>query len=168
VQVVVSWKALEQAGAIEEKGIQTVLRKSRQITSLLSKNFSIAECFDLRYLLAIINSHFMRQYIASNMHEGTRKGRIYPDIWKRLPIKVASLERQQQIAKLVDEVQVVHTFMASVDNLNSEIQRIRATINTLLSQIEDLVELTYREPADTEMMESINAKRAHSTNGELF
>ena len=65
-------------------------------------------------------------------------------------------------------IEAVHTFMASVENLNTENQRIRATINTLLSQIEDLVELTYSEPADAEMMESINAKIAHGTNGELF
>jgi hypothetical protein len=58
--------------------------------------------------------------------------------------------------------------MASVDNLNSEKQRIRTTINTLLSEIEDLVALTYSERADAEIMESINAMMAHDTNGELF
>jgi hypothetical protein len=275
VQVVVSWRALEQAGAIEEKGIQTVLRKSRQITHIANSFALIAGYFDLRYLLGIINSNFMRQYIASNMHEGTREGRIYPDIWKRLPIKVASAERQQQIAKLVDAVQseykqlttlptpvslekssnthlrdirayiaqgvlqfygdvestiaekptlrdgrlitrrqpltylqstdpellrylelyltqlhpeyrgwswaearkrieapatleAVYTFMTSVDNLKIENRGIRTTINTLLSLIEDLVELTYREPADAEMLESIHAKMAPSANGELF
>ncbi|HLH60767.1 MAG TPA: N-6 DNA methylase [Ktedonobacteraceae bacterium] len=152
VQVVVPWKALEQAGAIDEKGIQTVLRKSRQLTNLINKDFSVGEHFDLRYLLGIINSNFMRQYIASNMHEGTREGRIYPDIWKRLPIKVASAKRQQQIAELVE---VVQTIMASVDNLNAEKQSIRAAINTLLSQLDDLVKLTYSEPADTQIMEKI-------------
>jgi hypothetical protein len=95
VQVVVSWKALEQVGELEEKGIKAVLRKSRQIAGAINGLASISELFDLRYLLGIINSRFIRQYVASNRLEGTREGRIYPDVWKRLPIKVASAERQQ-------------------------------------------------------------------------
>ncbi len=51
VQVVVSWKALEESGATEEKGIKTVLRESRQITGATNSLASIAELFDLRYLL---------------------------------------------------------------------------------------------------------------------
>ncbi len=147
VQVVVSWKALEQAGAIEERGIQTVLRKSRQITGIINSFSPIAELFDLRYLLAIINSHFMREYITSNMHEGTRKARIYPNVWKRLPIKVASAKRQQQIATLVDAVQ-------------EQYQRSRVDLNALLSEIETLVEKVYRESADAEMMDIINSRPA--------
>lgn len=105
VQVVVPWKALGQAGAIGEKGIQIVLRKSQQLAGITANFIPISELFDLRYLLGIINSRFIRQYIASNLHEGTRQGRIYPDIWKRLPIKIASTEKQQSIARLVDDIQ---------------------------------------------------------------
>jgi hypothetical protein len=105
VQVVVSWKALEQAGALEERGIQAVLRESRQIAKATNGLASIAELFDLRYLLGIINSRFIRRYIASNRLEGTREGRIYPDVWKRLPIKVASAERQQEVAQKVEAIQ---------------------------------------------------------------
>ena len=147
VQVVVSWKALEQAGVLEERGIRTVLRKSRQITGIINSFSPIAELFDLRYLLAIINSHFIREYITSNMHEGTRKGRIYPDVWKRLPIKIASAERQQQIAMLVDAVQ-------------EQYQHSRFDLNALLSEIETLVEKVYRESADAEMMDIINSRLA--------
>ncbi len=144
MQVVVSWKALEQAGVLEERGIRTVLQKSRQITGIINSFSPIAELFDLRYLLAIINSHFMREYITSNMHEGTRKARIYPDVWKRLPIKIASAERQQQIAILVDAVQ-------------EQYRRSRVDLNALLSEIETLVEKVYRESADAEMMDIINS-----------
>ena len=108
VQVVVSWKALERAGALEEKGIKTVLRESRQLAGLPNDLAAVAELFDLRYLLGIINSRFIRRYIAANMLEGTREGRIYPDVWKRLPIKVAAPERQQHIAQLVDAIQARH------------------------------------------------------------
>ncbi len=160
VQVVVSWKALEQTGVLEEKGIQRVYRKSQQLSGITDDLTSIAELFDLRYLLAIINSYIMRAYLTSNIHEGTRKARIYPDVWKRLPIKVASTERQQHIATLVDAIQVQYQQKA---------QQIHATINKLSSEIETLVQATYKEPADVEKLDKIkSAKMAHGSNGELF
>ena len=177
VQVVVPWKALAYAGAIEEKGIRRVLRKSQQISGFSADLVSIAELFDLRYVLGIVNSRFMRAYIASNMHEGTRKGRIYPDVWKRLPIKIASLQRQREIALLVEAIQVRYKQLADLQgqlasitsiDIDAENQQIRTTIAALLAQIEDLVVLTYSEPADARMMESIYAKMAHRTAGELF
>jgi hypothetical protein len=174
---VVPWKALVDAGAIEEKGIRRVLRKSQQISGFSADLVSIDELFDLRYVLGIVNSRFMRAYITSNRHEGTRKGRIYPDVWKRLPIKVASPERQREIAMLVAEIQEGYKQLAELSHqiayiapllINADKQQIRTTINSLLWQIEDLVVLTYSEPADANMIESINAMMTHETNGELF
>jgi len=275
VQVVVPWKALEQSGAIEEKGIKTVLRESRQIAGAINGLSAVSELFDLRYLLGIINSRFIRKYIASNLFEGTREGRVYPDIWKRLPIKVASTERQQQIAGLVDAVQVqyqqfaalptpaslatdptiryrdvqgylaqgvlrfigdvqsaigekptlreghlllrrqpqaylqsselellrylelyltqlhpelqgwtwaearkriqvpatldaVKAFMASIDDVKAQGEQIRATINTILSEIEALVEATYKEPADPDRVAIINKVMTYGMSQPLF
>jgi hypothetical protein len=166
VQVVVSWKALEEAGAIEEKGIRRVLRKSQQMADISGDLASISGWFDLHYVLGIINSRFMRAYMTSNMHEGTRKGRIYPDVWKRLPIKVASAERQQQIAKLVEAVQEGYR---QVDIIREdERQQIQTLISSNLEEIEGLVQALYGEPADTEILESINVKMTHGANGELF
>ena len=65
-------------------------------------------------------------------------------------------------------LEALHTFMTSIDNLNAEKQQIRTTINSLLWQIEDLVVLTYRDPADGNMMESISARMTHGTDRELF
>jgi type I restriction enzyme M protein len=160
VQVVVSWKALEQAGAIQERGIQRVYRKSRKLSGISEDLPPIAELFDLRYLLAIINSRFMRLYIASNMHEGTRNGRIYPDVWKRLPIKVASVERQRQIAMLVDKVQDEYQQVAVAPGIKD--QQLLIPINGLLLEIETLVEATYKEPAHAALIETIKAKMDHA------
>lgn len=275
VQVVVPWKALEQAGAMGEKGIQTVWRKSQQLAGKTTNFISLSELFDLRYLLGIINSRFMRQYIASNLHEGTRQGRIYPDIRKRLPIKIASAEKQQSIARLVDTIQMayqqlgalptprslaanpsfhyrdiqgylaqgtlqftgdiqshisekpflrdgrltlsrqpfaflessspellryleiyltqLHTefrgwtwadarkriqapaplssiqiFIAEVDNIAIESQRIKTMINYTSAGIEALVEKVYAEPADAELLNSIDIQLSGPKNGELF
>lgn len=275
VQVVVPWKALEQAGAIGEKGIQTVWRKSQQLAGKIANFISLSELFDLRYLLGIINSRFMRQYIASNLHEGTRQGRIYPDIWKRLPIKIVSAEKQQSIARLVDTIQrayqqletlptprsiatdptlhyrdiqgylaqgilqftgdvqshiaekpfirdgrlivsrqpfayiessssellryleiyltklhpefrgwtwadarkqiqaptplsSIQKFIAGVDNIAIEDQRIHTLINSISAEIEELVEKVYAEPADAELLKSVAMQLSGPQNGELF
>ena len=158
VQVVVSWKALEQAGALEQKGIALVLRKSQQISGMSGNLAQIAALFDLRYLLGIINSRLMRQYIAANMHEGSRTGRVYPDVWKRLPIKVTSAERQQQIASLVDTVQEQYRQLSA--SPEEEQQVVQLSIDRLLSEIEVLVEAMFREPADIERLELINSRMA--------
>ncbi len=276
VQVVVPWKALEETGATEEKGIKTVLRESRQIAGAINGLPVVSALFDLRYLLGIINSRFIRHYIAANLFEGTREGRVYPDIWKRLPIKVASTERQQQIAALVDAVQAqyqqlaalptpvslaanpairyrdvqgylaqgilhfsgniqntigekpmlregrlilrrqplayleaptspallqyielyltqlhpelqgwtwaevrkriqvpvtldaVMAFISSIDDVKAQEKHIRTTINTLLAEIEALVEATYREPADSDRMTIINKVTVGGESSQLF
>ncbi|HJT58299.1 MAG TPA: N-6 DNA methylase [Ktedonobacteraceae bacterium] len=149
VQVVVSWKALEEAGAIEEKGIHRVMRKAMQIASLTDLA-SISEQFDLRYILGIVNSRFMRAYITSNMHEGTRKGRIYPDVWKRLPIKVASFERQQEIATLVEAIQDEYRQIEIMKEDGRE--EILVGIHAKLAEIERLVEALYSVPADSVLL----------------
>lgn len=160
VQVAVPWIALEQANALEERGIARVLRKSRRLCSMDGSFATISALFDLRYLLGVINSRFMRRYITCNIHQGTRKNRIYPDVWKRLPIKVTSAERQQQIGVLVDAVQEKYQLLFGA--VTEEESKIRETINRLLLEIEALVETTYRESADAEMMEIIKNR----ANGE--
>ncbi|HLX55515.1 MAG TPA: N-6 DNA methylase [Ktedonobacteraceae bacterium] len=143
VQLVVPWHVLELTGVLQETGIQRVLRKSQHISGTTDLP-RIAEQFDLRYVLAIINSRFMRNYIAANMHEGTRKGRIYPDVWKRLPIKVVSLEQQREIAQLVEAVQDEYKILArsgEMDNVDGF-----AKVNQLVDEIEMLVEETYGRP----------------------
>lgn len=56
----------------------------------------------------------MRRYLIANKLEGTREGRIYPDVWKRLPIKIASTEHQQHVAALVDEIQARYLQLSSL------------------------------------------------------
>ncbi len=276
VQVVVPWTALEDTGAIEEKGIKTVLRESRQIVGINDSFAPVAQLFDLRYLLGIINSQFIRRFLASNRLEGTREGRIYPDVWKRLPIKIASTQRQQEVADLVDEIQAqyrqllalptpmalekeamhqfrsiqgylargdirlvgephstiterpvvkeehlilrrqpltyleapdapellryltlylsqlhpelqklswmdarqriqvpptleaVREFMRAIKAVESQKQQMRAAIQALLAQIEDLVEAIYYEPADSDRSEVIRKLREKNKGAELF
>lgn len=140
VQVVVPWHALEQVGATQQTGIQRVLRKSQKI-SATAELAQVSQQFDLRYVLAIVNSRFMRRYIASNLHQGTRKGRIYPDVWKRLPIKIVSLEQQRHIALLVESLQEEYSRLARLGEIEEE--KMLARAYELIGEIETLVETIY-------------------------
>ncbi len=143
VQVVVPWHALAQSGAIQETGIARVLLKSRQISGMADLA-SLSQQFDLRYILAILNSRFMRRYLASNLHQGTRKGRIYPDIWKRLSIKMVPLEQQKSIALLVEAVQDEYLHLARQDELKNMDAFMK--VNKLTNDIENCIEEIYRRP----------------------
>ncbi len=140
VQVVVPWHALAQSGALQETGISRVWRKSQKISGM-TELAQISQQFDLRYILAIINSRFIRRYLAANMHQGTRKGRIYPDIWKRLPIKIVPLERQMAIALLVEAAQNEYKNLARSDELKNKGASMQ--VNELVDEIETSVEAIY-------------------------
>jgi hypothetical protein len=140
VQVVVPWHTLAQSGVLQETGISRVWRKSQQISGI-NELAQISQQFDLRYILAIINSRFIRGYLAANMHQGTRKGRIYPDIWKRLPIKIVPLERQMEIALLVEAVQDEYKNLARSDNIKNKGALMK--VNELVDEIEMSVEEIY-------------------------
>ncbi len=142
VQVVVPWHALAQCGALQETGMARVLRKSQQISGETDL-VRISQQFDLRYILAIINSRFIRRYIAANMHQGTRKGRIYPDIWKQLPIKIVPLEYQKKIGLLVEAVQDEYKNLARSGEISNTSGLTK--VNELIDKIEYLVEGIYRK-----------------------
>jgi hypothetical protein len=61
----------------------------------------------------------MRSYILSNKVKGTRDSRIYPDIWKELPIKIASAKDQAEIATRVDKVQELYQQLNSLQPLSA-------------------------------------------------
>jgi hypothetical protein len=61
----------------------------------------ISKKFNLKYVLAIMNSSFAREWL-----KGRRRSKmhIYPDDWKQLPIAPLSLEEQQPFVQLVDKI----------------------------------------------------------------
>lgn len=60
---------------------------------------TVSQGFELKYILAIMNSMFARDWLAAR-----RRSRIhvYPDDWKQLPVKVIPLEKQMKFVNLVD------------------------------------------------------------------
>jgi adenine-specific DNA-methyltransferase len=57
--------------------------------------------FNLKYVLAIMNSSFAREWLKSKRRS---KMHIYPDDWKQLPIAPISLEAQKEFVELVDKI----------------------------------------------------------------
>jgi len=61
----------------------------------------ISKKFILKYVLAIMNSSFAREWLNSQRRS---KVHVYPDDWKKLPIAPISLEEQKEFVKLVDKI----------------------------------------------------------------
>jgi hypothetical protein len=57
--------------------------------------------FHLKYLLAIMNSAFAREWLAQRRRS---KMHVYPDDWKQLPIAHIPLEAQQPFVARVDAI----------------------------------------------------------------
>jgi len=100
VQVLVPWHAL----TLIERGMVKVHRETQRLSGL-DDLAAVSRLFDLRYVLAILNSALMREHLHANRVKGTRPERIYPDVWKSAPIKIASPQVQAAIATKVDTAQ---------------------------------------------------------------
>jgi len=61
----------------------------------------ISQRFNIKYLLAIMNSNFAKQFINKRRRDEVS---IYPDDWKQLPIAPIPMEQQQPFVKLVDTI----------------------------------------------------------------
>lgn len=61
----------------------------------------ISKHFHLKYILAIMNSSFAREWL-----KGKRRSKmhIYPDDWKQLPIAPISLQEQKPLVECVDQI----------------------------------------------------------------
>lgn len=58
--------------------------------------------FDAKYLLAILNSSLVQEWLASRRRS---KIHIYPDDWKSLPIPAATLDQQSALVDRVNEIE---------------------------------------------------------------
>jgi len=61
----------------------------------------LSERFDLKYLLAVVNSSFARRWLSSRRSSNKH---VYPDDWKPLPIVNLSTAEQAQFASLVNDI----------------------------------------------------------------
>lgn len=86
---------------INNKSIQTSIKKfNRMSRPQLEK---ISERFELKYLLAILNSSFALKYL-NNIRRHRLENYFYPDDFRRLPIADIPLKDQQLFIILVDQI----------------------------------------------------------------
>ncbi len=98
----------------EIRRIKTIDETAKDVVCSRESLDNRSKDFDLRYILAIVNSSFAAEYLNS-----IRRGKfdIYPDDYKRLPIKIAPSELQQQFASLVDQILQTNQFLQEIDKL---------------------------------------------------
>lgn len=61
----------------------------------------ISRRFEVKYLLAVMNSTAARDYLRANRRSNIH---LYPDDWKKLPIPEASKDQQDEIIELVNHI----------------------------------------------------------------
>ena len=84
----------------------------------------ISHRFAMKFLLGVMNSatahDFLRANRRSNIH-------LYPDDWKKLPIPDASLEQQEPIIELVDQI-----LAAKRTNLDADVSELEKRIDQIV------------------------------------
>ena len=84
--------------------------------------------FTVKYLVAILNSSAIKQFLSNNRRSNVQ---LYPDDWKKLPIPDISLEEQQPIIDLVDQI-------LDAKHINPE-----ADISALETKVDEMVAELY-------------------------
>lgn len=86
---------------VNNKSIQMSVKKfNKDPRNSLEK---VSECFDLRYLLAIINSSFANNYL-NNIRRHRLENYFYPDDFRKLPIIHISVTEQRPFIELVNKI----------------------------------------------------------------
>jgi len=94
--------------------------------------------FDLKYILAILNSKFAKFYLNT-----IRRHRIeyyfYPDDFKRLPIKKISFSEQKPFIELADKMLSLNERLKEIQDDLAEKARIEKEIRETDKEIDKLV-----------------------------
>jgi len=83
--------------------------------------------FQLKYLLAVMNSSFAREFLRAHRRSNIH---LYPDDWKQLPIPEATPAQQRPIIALVDQILAAKSADHNADVSDLE-QQIDALVNDL-------------------------------------
>ena len=83
----------------------------------------LSQRFSIKYVLAVMNSSFSNRFLQSTRRSNTD---LYPDDWRALSIPDISLEQQQTVVELVDQILAakVQDPAADVRALEGEIDRL--------------------------------------------
>jgi len=149
--VSVLWKDLH---GVENRSIAGSIKKDFKIKNIDQFRKKLEENsvgFDLKYLLAILNSKLGNFYLSQ-----VRRSQLgfYPDDLKKLPIKIISNYDQQPLITLVDQILAITKSSDYLQNLDKQ-----AKVKEYEKQIDDLVYTLYElTPEEIEIVECKMAK----------
>lgn len=120
---------------IDNRSIQMSIRKFNQFSR--GELEKMSEKFDLKYLLAILNSSFSCKYL-NNIRRHRLENYFYPDDFRKLPIADVSLKKQAPLINLVNSILAI---TKDKDYLQSPEKRAR--VQAYEKQIDQLVYKLY-------------------------
>lgn len=118
----VPWHYLSQ---VKNKSIDSSIKKFSKMERVEMERLS--QTVDLKYLLGIMNSKYA-DVLLTNLRAGDYH--IYPEHIRNIPIADATLEQQQQIIALVDEI-----LSAKKSNPQADTLELEAEIDRLVYQL---------------------------------
>jgi adenine-specific DNA-methyltransferase len=137
--IVVFVKFIDLKG-VNNKSIQSSIKKFNQYTRAELER--ISEGYDLKYLLAIINSEFACGYL-NNIRRHRLKNYFYPDDFRNLPIANILFDKQKPFIDLVDKILAI-----TKDDDYLENSAKQAKVREYEKQIDQLVYKLYGLPPE--------------------
>ncbi len=123
---------------INNKGIDKYVKNiklNRKTAEIVSKKF------DLKYILSILNSKLIKYFLNINSRS---KLSIYPDDWKKIPIKEIDLAEQKLLIKFADKILELNKRLNVFgDKKTDERQRLEREIQEVDNQIDQEVYKLY-------------------------
>ncbi|MFA5188282.1 MAG: N-6 DNA methylase [Patescibacteria group bacterium] len=112
--------------------LKNVKRRGLEITT---KQIELSSNYDLRYLVALINSKLINWYFISKLGGGLH---VYPDDVKKLPIYVANKEQQNKLVKLIDEMLKLNKTIESREKNKTRIEAVDYEIDKVVYKLYNL------------------------------
>lgn len=96
----------------------------------------ISTKFNLKYLLAILNSDFSNKYLNS-IRRHRLENYFYPDDYRKLPIGIITLEQQDEFVKVVDKILNITKSIDYLKNpkLRNEVDELKSQINKMVNDL---------------------------------
>ncbi len=134
--IVILMKFVDLKG-INNKSIQTSIKKFNNFSR--EKLESISQRFNLKYILALLNSSFAFRYL-NNIRRHRLKNYFYPDDFRKLPIADISLKDQKPFIQLVDQILSITKDEDYLDNPDKQakVKRLEKEIDQLVYRLYDL------------------------------
>jgi len=119
------------------KGIRNNTLNRRHVQEKIRECNEISKQFDLKYILALLNSKILWHHFLSNI---SRRGEriICPDDWRNFPIGVVSPKTQQEFIFLVNEFLEINKMISKCVTKITNIQKLLKDFDIPLGDLADI------------------------------